>query len=83
MNFIHLPPEKNIRSLWPSGSAQKRTSRTKREAEWSYGHSMDFPSSEGALMTISFLTFAVFLIKLVLVMTYNSLLLVGTHLISI
>lgn len=28
---------------------------------------MDFPSNEGALMTIGFLTFAVFLIKLVLV----------------
>lgn len=28
---------------------------------------MDFPSAEGALITISFLTFAVFLIKLVLV----------------
>lgn len=34
------------------------------------GH-MHFPSAEGALMTISFLTFAVFLIKLVLV-TYSS-----------
>lgn len=33
---------------------------------------MDFPSSEGALMTISFLTFAVFLIKLVLVIHANS-----------
>jgi hypothetical protein len=35
---------------------------------------LDFPSAEGALMTISFLTFAVFLIKLVLVgddMTFN------------
>lgn len=28
---------------------------------------MDYPSNEGALMTIGFLTFAVFLIKLVLV----------------
>ncbi|XP_037029718.1 uncharacterized protein LOC119069694 [Bradysia coprophila] len=31
-----------------------------------HGGGMEFPSSEGALMTISFLTFAVFLIKLVL-----------------
>jgi len=30
-------------------------------------HQMDYPSNEGALMTIGFLTFAVFLIKLVLV----------------
>lgn len=30
-------------------------------------HEMEFPSNEGALMTIGFLTFAVFLIKLVLV----------------
>ncbi|XP_072391666.1 uncharacterized protein [Diabrotica undecimpunctata] len=29
-------------------------------------HEMEFPSNEGALMTISFLTFAVFLIKLVI-----------------
>lgn len=28
---------------------------------------VDFPSNEGALMTIGFLTFAVFLIKLVMV----------------
>lgn len=31
-----------------------------------YHHEMDFPSNEGALMTIGFLTFAVFLIKLIL-----------------
>ncbi|KAJ2938571.1 hypothetical protein O0L34_g13069 [Tuta absoluta] len=39
-------------------------SRRKRSAE-PRGH-VEFPSSEGALMTISFLTFAVYLIKLVL-----------------
>lgn len=32
--------------------------------------SMDFPSNEGALMTIGFLTFAVFLIKLVIVSNF-------------
>ncbi|CAH0551229.1 unnamed protein product [Brassicogethes aeneus] len=33
-------------------------------------HHMEFPSNEGALMTIGFLTFAVFLIKLVLKLIY-------------
>ncbi|XP_044264983.1 LOW QUALITY PROTEIN: uncharacterized protein LOC123011555 [Tribolium madens] len=36
------------------------------EARGHDDHEMDFPSNEGALMTIGFLTFAVFLIKLVL-----------------
>nr|XP_023015942.1 uncharacterized protein LOC111505377 [Leptinotarsa decemlineata] len=33
-------------------------------------HHMEFPSNEGALMTIGFLTFAVFLIKLVMKLVY-------------
>jgi hypothetical protein len=37
------------------------------EARGHDDHEMEFPSNEGALMTIGFLTFAVFLIKLVLV----------------
>lgn len=36
-------------------------------------HEMDFPSNEGALMTIGFLTFGVFLIKLVLVSIFATL----------
>lgn len=59
--FLNL--ETRIKSLWPTPVV-----RTKRHIESHDSHgSMDFPSSEGALMTISFLTFAVFLIKLVLV----------------
>lgn len=41
--------------------------RTKRGLMGQGHDGLDFPSAEGALMTISFLTFAVFLIKLVLV----------------
>lgn len=37
-----------------------------REYKGEHYH-MDFPSNEGALMTIGFLTFSVFLIKLILV----------------
>lgn len=36
------------------------------------GGGMEFPSAETALMTISFLTLAVFLIKLVLVCIYST-----------
>lgn len=56
--------EDRIKSLWPSTPVV----RSKRGImDGHHGGGMEFPSSEGALMTISFLTFAVFLIKLVLV----------------
>ncbi|CAH4034152.1 unnamed protein product [Pieris brassicae] len=52
--------EGHIDRLWPDDE----DGRSRRSTE-SRGH-VEVPSSEGALMTISFLTFAVFLIKLVL-----------------
>lgn len=51
-------------NLWPT-TPVVRSKRGLMDGHHSGG--MEFPSSEGALMTISFLTFAVFLIKLVLV----------------
>lgn len=51
-------------NLW-GPSDQNRQARGYKDE-----HHMDFPSNEGALMTIGFLTFAVFLIKLVLVKFY-------------
>lgn len=51
--------------LWPTQTEKKK--RAKRGMMGGGGHDMDFPSNETALMTISILTFAVFLIKLVLV----------------
>ncbi|KAJ6639893.1 Pyridoxine/pyridoxamine 5'-phosphate oxidase [Pseudolycoriella hygida] len=60
---ILLNIEERIRSLWPA-TPVVRNKRGITDDHHSGG--MDFPSSEGALMTISFLTFAVFLIKLVL-----------------
>lgn len=60
-----------IKSLWKTQSKSKENkSRSKRSppmSGWMEGGSMNFPSAEGALLSISFLTFAVFLIKLVLV----------------
>ncbi|XP_072929486.1 uncharacterized protein [Epargyreus clarus] len=50
--------EERIEQAWPD-DGQRRRRRSAR------GH-VEFPSSESALMTISFLTFAMFLIKLVL-----------------
>lgn len=52
--------------LWPT-QIEKKKKRTKRGMMGGGGHGMDFPSAETALMTVSILTFAVFLIKLVLV----------------
>lgn len=57
--------EERLNMLWPSKLDSSK--RTKRGLWDSAGHGTDFPSSETALMTISLLTFAVFLIKLVLV----------------
>ncbi|XP_053678002.1 uncharacterized protein LOC128728404 [Anopheles nili] len=62
--------EQRIASLWlmPNAGRSNRKRRVRRG--WMDPHAsndaMDFPSAEGALLTISFLTFAVFLIKLVL-----------------
>ncbi|KPI92138.1 hypothetical protein RR46_13359 [Papilio xuthus] len=55
--------EARIDSAFPDDSDDRRRRRSARLE--SRGH-VEFPSSESALMTISFLTFAVFLIKLVL-----------------
>lgn len=60
-----------IKSLWKTQSqAKKKKSRTKRTLGGGWmeeGGALDFPSAESALLSLSFLTFAVFLIKLVLV----------------
>lgn len=65
-----LSIEERIRNLWKTKPKRKRTKRTLGGNGGSSGqdsNSMDFPSAEGALLSISFLTFSVFLIKLVLV----------------
>lgn len=64
-----LSSETRIGQLWPAPiTKQQRTKRSyHQETSGWHDSGMDFPSSEGALMTLSFLTFAVFLIKLVLV----------------
>ncbi|CAG4956807.1 unnamed protein product [Colias eurytheme] len=54
--------EYHIDRVWPDDEEDRR--RSARSAH-EHGH-VEIPSSESALMTISFLTFAVFLIKLVL-----------------
>lgn len=51
---------------------QKRTLGGGHDDGWMEGGGMAFPSAEGALLSISFLTFAVFLIKLVLVSFCNN-----------
>ncbi|XP_058127682.1 uncharacterized protein LOC131291152 [Anopheles ziemanni] len=60
--------EKRIAALWaaPAGHGRRRVKRGWMDPHGGDPHAMDFPSAEGALLTISFLTFAVFLIKLVL-----------------
>ncbi|XP_041969336.1 uncharacterized protein LOC121726168 [Aricia agestis] len=50
--------QERIDSVWPAAGRVARGAEARGD--------MELPSSEGALMTISFLTFAVFLIKLVL-----------------
>ncbi|OWR40864.1 hypothetical protein KGM_212847 [Danaus plexippus plexippus] len=52
--------EDHVERTWPDEDRSPRRAR-----DTGRGH-VEFPSSEGALMSISFLTFAVFLIKLVL-----------------
>ncbi|XP_055585662.1 uncharacterized protein LOC129738472 [Uranotaenia lowii] len=71
---ILLSIEKRMRALWGNRPLRGRNGTTNsgpnRRQRRSFieagGEGMEFPSAEGALMTISFLTFAVFLIKLVL-----------------
>ena len=58
--------DQRIQELFPTKANRKKRSTPGWMME-KEGGGMDFPSAEGALMTISFLTFAVFLIKLVLV----------------
>jgi hypothetical protein len=66
-----LTINQRIKSLWKT--KEKKEHRVKRTlgggGGWMEqgGGAMDFPSAEAALLSISFLTFAVFLIKLVLV----------------
>jgi hypothetical protein len=69
---------KQIRRLWRGNpeSTKKSSSRKRSKRTLGLDHSqgsgaMDFPSAEGALLSICFLTFAVFLIKLVLVSVYH------------
>lgn len=68
-----LTINQRIKTLWKTQSKPKKNKRSKRtlggggEGWMDQGGGMEFPSAEGALLSISFLTFAVFLIKLVLV----------------
>uniref|UniRef100_A0A2H1W487 SFRICE_005120 n=1 Tax=Spodoptera frugiperda TaxID=7108 RepID=A0A2H1W487_SPOFR len=54
-----------IDATWPDDDSAGARRRSRSAHATARGH-VHFPSSESALMTISFLTFAVFLIKLVL-----------------
>lgn len=63
--------EERIDFTWPDDAPETqdpktRSARSAQAQATPRGH-LEIPSSESALMTISFLTFAVFLIKLVLV----------------
>lgn len=64
--------EQRIDSTWPDDDSANSRRRSRSAQASPRGH-VQFPSSESALMTISFLTFAVFLIKLVLqvIQTYK------------
>ncbi|CAH1637978.1 unnamed protein product [Spodoptera littoralis] len=57
--------EDRIDATWPDDDSAGARRRSRSAHATPRGH-VHFPSSESALMTISFLTFAVFLIKLVL-----------------
>ncbi|CAO1421676.1 unnamed protein product [Diamesa tonsa] len=63
-----LSIEERIRNLWKTKPKRRRVKRTLGGGTGGGqdSNSMDFPSAEGALLSISFLTFSVFLIKLVL-----------------
>lgn len=58
--------EERLKQLWPTQTEKKKRAKRGMMDGGGGGH-MDFPSAETALMTVSILTFAVFLIKLVLV----------------
>lgn len=63
-----LSINQRIKNLWKTKSKKHpRVKRTLGGGWMEPSEGMDFPSAEGALLSISFLTFAVFLIKLVLV----------------
>ena len=69
-----LTINQRIKSLWKTQSKAEKINKHNRMKRtlgggggWMEQGGMDFPSAESALLSISFLTFAVFLIKLVLV----------------
>lgn len=66
---LMLSIEERIRNLWKTKPKRRRVTRTLGGGSGAGqdSNSIDFPSAEGALLSISFLTFSVFLIKLVLV----------------
>lgn len=66
MNFVFT--EERLKLLWPTKEDGEKN-RMRRSPKGHHG--MDHPTAETALMTISFLTLAVFLIKLVLVSVSN------------
>ncbi|KAJ8723605.1 hypothetical protein PYW07_007585 [Mythimna separata] len=70
--FILANIEERIDATWPDDDSAGARRRSRSAHATPRGH-VQFPSSESALMTISFLTFAVFLIKLVLqvIQTYK------------
>ncbi|XP_066901799.1 uncharacterized protein [Halyomorpha halys] len=61
-NFLKKLQSQLLSKIW--GASSNIWSRTGVEGR-GHGHVLAFPSLEGALMTIAFLTFAVFLIKIV------------------
>ncbi|KAJ8714292.1 hypothetical protein PYW08_007912 [Mythimna loreyi] len=71
--FILAHIEERIDATWPDDDSAGARRRSRSAHASPRGH-VQFPSSESALMTISFLTFAVFLIKLVLqvIQTYKN-----------
>ncbi|KAL0819329.1 hypothetical protein ABMA28_007461 [Loxostege sticticalis] len=71
-NSILANIAERIDAAWPDD--EPKLPRTRRAAQATARGHLEIPSSESALMTISFLTFAVFLIKLVLqvIQTYKN-----------
>ncbi|XP_026486706.2 uncharacterized protein LOC113393838 [Vanessa tameamea] len=57
--------EERVENIWPDDIEHRGSRKRRARSAEARGH-IEFPSSETTLMTISFLTFAVFLIKLVL-----------------
>lgn len=50
--------------------ARKKRGTDQYDHNYDYEHAAGFPSIEGALMAISFLTFAVYLVRLVMVINH-------------